>query len=60
MCTSKLPEKASLWVPKGGQVKKLLRVSASAGSSLSSKSRMLTYNFVNYRNHLLHTGFLGV
>ena len=43
MCTSKLPEKASLWVPKGGQVKKLLRVSASAGSTLSSESH---YNVV--------------
>ena len=45
MCTSKLPEQASLsWVPKSGQVKKLLRVSTSAGSSLS-KTRMLSLSF---------------
>ena len=48
MCTSKLPGKASLsWVPKSGQVKKLLRVSTSAGSIVLflAKTRMLSVSF---------------
>ena len=48
MCTSKLPEKASLsWVPKGGQVKKLLRVfHLCRVYSLSlAKTKMLSFSF---------------
>ena len=48
MCTSKLPEKASLsWAPKSGQVKKLLRVFHlyRVYSRFLANTRMLSLSF---------------
>ena len=51
MCTSKLPDQASLsWVPKSGQVKKLLRVFhlCRVYSLFLAKTRMLSLPLIHY------------